>query len=393
MKLTDDLPKWVALPLRLALYAFVMFILFTVAYGIVIWRVANNSVECSDVVSSMEGGLKYAKGMVVCLRQKNGFLENLAMGSVYRAIDAMPNVPQEFVGTWDASQPRCSYRHKLGENGEFNSEPRGCSLSADIFHGVWGVYDNQLIWLPDEGVVWPPEINPMDVIDNDFFLLVEKDGSRTKFSRVASDPVSMQTDQGLKGQVEALPVEKIPADMALVTAPLRETLPNGEFALPDMLHLDEGDLVGPMGKEFDKATVNSEGGFNNLLSDGLIEKVHKVFNGHGHDCNLYPAQIYYKQDVVEKIVETSCFDQRNGFSEYPVILSISDDSVRELAEMNKYGFMYQSGSLKAVTDSNNNGRLELWLEGAICECDGEDNEPCDCTGTTVVEVPSIIVEK
>lgn len=184
MKLTDDLPKWIALPLRLVLYAFVMFILFNVATGVIKWRVMGNTEECISLTSKEKGALNHAKSMVQCLRLKNGFFENLLMGSVYRAIDAMPNVPKDFVGTWEASQPRCKYRHKLQENGVFISEPMSCSLSAEAFEGEWGVYDNRFIWLQNEGIVWPPDINPMDVVDKDFFLLVEKDGTRTKFSRV-----------------------------------------------------------------------------------------------------------------------------------------------------------------------------------------------------------------
>ncbi len=184
MKLTDDLPRWIAVPLRLVLYAFVMFILFNVALGFVKGSAMTNALECNGVASATPGGLAYAKSMVTCQRQRNGFLENLWMRPVFQAIDAMPNAPQEFVGTWDADQPRCSYRHTLAANGEFTSEPRGCSLSSETFHGAWGVYDNQMVWLVDGGKTWPPDINPMDVVDQDFFLLVERDGTRTRFRRV-----------------------------------------------------------------------------------------------------------------------------------------------------------------------------------------------------------------
>jgi len=195
------------------MYAFVMFILFNIALAFVKGNVINNTAECSAVVSQKEMGLKYAKNMVACLRQKNGFFENLLMASVYRAIDAMPNVPKEFVGTWDASQPRCNYRHTLEENGAFTSEPRDCSLSLDTFHGTWGVYDNQMIWLANEGMVWPPDINPIDTVDKDFFLLVEQDGSRTKFSRVIETPSSLAITSAPAATVES--AQSDITDMAL----------------------------------------------------------------------------------------------------------------------------------------------------------------------------------
>jgi hypothetical protein len=187
MKLTDDLPKWIKWPVRTVVYAVVLFVLFNVVVAVVQGRAASHALECSDATAANAKGLKYAQDMVACLRQKNGILENLLLGSVYRTIDAMPNAPQEFVGTWDALQPRCSYRHKLEANGEFTSVPMGCSLSAETFHGVWGVHDGRMIWLADEGVVWPPDINAMDVVDRDFFLLVERDGTRTRFTRAPAD--------------------------------------------------------------------------------------------------------------------------------------------------------------------------------------------------------------
>lgn len=190
MKLTDDLPKWIAWPLRLVLYAFVMYILFNIVLGVIKGRVINNTEECSGVVHSGSDGLEYAKGMVVCLKKKNGYLENLLLSSVFRAIETLPNAPKEYVGIWRASQPRCNYQHKLEADGRFTSEPLGCSLGSATYHGTWGVYDNQMIWLADEDGLWPPDINPIDRVDNDFFLLVEMDGTRTRFvrSETAAEP-------------------------------------------------------------------------------------------------------------------------------------------------------------------------------------------------------------
>lgn len=138
MKLTDDLPLWIALPLRLVLYAFVMFILFNIALAIVKGREAGNIAECAVLTSKEAGALTHARRMIQCLKQKNWFFENLHMDSIYRAVEAMPNLPNEFVGTWEASQPRCKYRHKLQENGVFISTPMDCSLSSETFTGEWG---------------------------------------------------------------------------------------------------------------------------------------------------------------------------------------------------------------------------------------------------------------
>jgi len=184
MRLSDDLPKWLAIPLRLLLYAFVMFILFNICLAIVKSRLLNNTLKCTEVTATSPGGLSHAKSMVACLRRENSYFEDLLMRPIYAAIDAMPNHPQELVGVWEAVQPRCTYRHTLKANGEFISEPVECSLGDDTFHGSWGVFDKQMLWLADEGLVWPPDINALDMVDKNFFLLTEKDGSRTRFTRL-----------------------------------------------------------------------------------------------------------------------------------------------------------------------------------------------------------------
>lgn len=386
MKLTDNLPNWIAWPLRLVLYAFVLFVLFSIAMGFINSKVMGNAAECNDVISGIEPGLKHARAMVTCLRKKNGLLENWMSDSVYRAIEALPNSPAEFVGTWEASQPGCSYRHKLEANGEFVSESKGCPGKFALyspFHGVWGVYDNKMIWLPDEGVVWPPVINPMDAVDKDFFLLVEQDGSRTKFLRVASE---LMIKEAVPDSKDRDGVQAAQDQTSSVATSSQESArhSDGEYAyLAESLHLEERNLTIPPGAAFDKLTVSGKEDLNKQLSSRLSEQVQNMVSKHG--CETFPLDVYHKQGTDEKIIQTSCFDQKNTANEYPVTFVSTSVSIRELAEMYRYGFMYQSGVLKAVTDINNNGHLELWLEGAICECDGEDNEPCDCTGTTVVE--------
>lgn len=231
MNLNADLPKWVAWPLRLLLYAFVMFILFNIAAALVAGRVANNTAECNAVVSGNGGALSHAKAMVSCLRSRNGIFENLLMRSLYNVIDGLPNAPVEFVGVWDATQPRCHYRHTLKANGEFISEPKGCSLSADTYHGVWGVYEDKMIWLPEEGLLWPPDINDMDVVDKDFFLLVEQDGTRTKFSRVREAATAAAGIQEQAGRTQSSVIQPVVPEGAL-----QQETPVTPPVLPDYMH-------------------------------------------------------------------------------------------------------------------------------------------------------------
>jgi hypothetical protein len=186
MKLTNNLPWWITLPLRLALYGVGAFIVFNLVMGIFNIRTVNNLTDCSSTPFKKEGGLEYTKSMTACIRQKNGFLGNWRMRSIFRIVDALPNAPKEFVGIWDASQPNCTYRYKLEDNGKYIAELQRCSLSGilPIYRGDWGVHDNKMVWMGDNYITWPPDINPIERIDSDTFILVESNGSRTKFSRL-----------------------------------------------------------------------------------------------------------------------------------------------------------------------------------------------------------------
>jgi hypothetical protein len=187
MKRTNKLPWWISLPLRLVLYGGGAFIAFNLVMNTFNIGTVNDFMDCSDMFPQKAGGIEYTKNMAACLKQKNGFLKNWWMRSTFRAIDALPNAPKEFVGTWDASQPNCTYRYKLEENGKYSARQQQCSLSGIVispfYSGDWGVYDNRMIWLGDNYMTWPPDINPIERIDSDTFVLVERNGSRTKFSR------------------------------------------------------------------------------------------------------------------------------------------------------------------------------------------------------------------
>ncbi|MDR0440847.1 MAG: hypothetical protein LBI59_07670 [Candidatus Accumulibacter sp.] len=190
MKWTDNLllPWWISLPLRLALYGGGAFIAFNLIMNTFNIGSVNNQMDCSDTSSKKAKGLEYAKNMAACLKQKNGPLKNWWMRSTFRTIDALPNAPKEFVGTWDASQPGCTYRYTLEENGKYSAEQRQCHLAGigvfPSYSGDWGVHNEKMIWLDNNFMVWPPDINPIERIDGDTFILVERNGSRTEFSRL-----------------------------------------------------------------------------------------------------------------------------------------------------------------------------------------------------------------
>lgn len=201
MNLNVDLPKWLAVPLRLLLYVIVIFVLFKIVQLFVMGRVAANIAQCSTsprFQAEMEA-LARTKDMMACIEHQNGWLENLAIKPLRDAINAMPSNPGQFVGGWRSEQPNCEYQFELKASGEFKAEPVACAISSETYTGIWGVHDDQMLWLYDSRGPWRPDINKLDVVDEDFFLLTELDGSRTRFRRVG---VSTTASAGTGGTTQ-----------------------------------------------------------------------------------------------------------------------------------------------------------------------------------------------
>ncbi len=194
MKLTSDLPNWIAWPLRFLFYAMVIFILYNISTAILTTRLSNNIAQCSGSMQARQGDdpLGHAKEMITCLESRNSFPENVFMTPLSNAIKALPNNPERFIGTWRSSQPKCDYLFELYLDGEFFAKPISCAISSRDFHGVWGVYENKMVWLYEQFNTWQPDINDMDVVSSETFLLLEKDGRRTLFTRVQENSFSQQ---------------------------------------------------------------------------------------------------------------------------------------------------------------------------------------------------------
>lgn len=187
MKLRDDLPSWVGWTIRTIAYGISLAIMGFALVLIARARIANNGLECMENVSVPNGpqpALLNAKAIDACLKQKSGFFANFLLRPLHQALQALPNAPCEYVGVWESSRPNCTYKITLQENGEFTAYPVQCAIGSDEYAGSWGVYDGTMIWLPNEGIVWPPDINPIVSPRADGFALIEKDGSRTSFLKI-----------------------------------------------------------------------------------------------------------------------------------------------------------------------------------------------------------------
>jgi hypothetical protein len=83
------------------------------------------------------------------------------------------------------------YRVTLRDDSQYIAEPvRDNTPGAQALSGSWGFNDGRMIWLPDTGRFWPPDINPVTDISDTSFSLREANGSTTRYELVERVPAS-----------------------------------------------------------------------------------------------------------------------------------------------------------------------------------------------------------
>lgn len=151
-------------------------------------RIVKSTMQCTEEPAFFSGkssALDRTKALLACLERRNSFLANFLIRSPRRILREL-NAPCLHVGVWRSSRPGCTYSVTLKDDGSFSSKPENCAISADFFSGSWGVSSNKMIWMYDNGRVWPPDVNKIETATNDFFTLIEENGSRTTFHRLGN---------------------------------------------------------------------------------------------------------------------------------------------------------------------------------------------------------------
>lgn len=391
MRLLDEVPSWIKFSMRLLIYPVALYFLYALGSGVAQMRIAGNVRECLKGATPTARGeaLASAKRLSGCIEQKNTVVENFVMRPHRRAIEAMPRNPSEFVGVWKSSQPGCEYRFVLKADGQFSSRPVSCAISVETYAGYWGVFEGKMVWLYEQGHVWPPDINAMDVVDKDFFLLTERNGSRTKFTRAQDVTVAekaMLTAGTGNSAAAATPAVAAPPSVPPVS--------ESPLVLGDSPTRWSDNRLKSMrpaldAEKFVRVELPSDPDWRQHVRPELVSALTKILAG--NECTKSGFSIYSKPGkAVRAIVGTDCEAREAGhvLSDYPLVIAVTDTEVRRI-DLSRQEFMYRSGTIEAFTDTDNNGLIEVWLTGAICECDGEGTEgetqDCNCQGTAVVE--------
>jgi len=189
LKLTQRLPWPFALAARIVCYSIALAISYGLLHFYASLQLAQRVEACHAHVTSV-ASLAQVKELDACLTEKGGLLERFLLRSFHKAVAALPNAPQSFVGTWTSTRPHCTYRVNLLATSEFEAEPIACDISSQPFEGLWGVDGNKMIWINESfnRLVLEPDVNPIESPTPDAFTLVEQDGSRTTFTRNGSSP-------------------------------------------------------------------------------------------------------------------------------------------------------------------------------------------------------------
>ncbi len=208
MGLRDPLPRPVAWITRIIGYtggAIAIAIAWYVAGSMLL---VTHYTECLQMPGTKGAAkptaLENAKLLVACVDARSGLVEALAFAPTKRLFSALPSAPCEYIGTWHSERETSLYRIALGADGQFLAEPvRTSDPDARNVTGSWGVVgarDNQrMVWLYDEGQIWPPDSNPVKEPGPAGFTLIEKDGSRTKFSRIGGSACAAAEDPRAAG--------------------------------------------------------------------------------------------------------------------------------------------------------------------------------------------------
>jgi hypothetical protein len=196
MGLRDPLPRsvsWITRTIGYSVGAVAIAVAWYVAGNVLLVKHYTDCMELpSQRGASKPTALESAKALVACVDGRSGLVETLAFWQTKRLFSALPSAPCDYVGTWRATREKSVYQITLRADGQFLAEPVQTSdRDARNLAGSWGVVgklDSQkMVWLYDEGRVWPPDVNPIKNARADGFTLVEENGSRTEFSRTGGE--------------------------------------------------------------------------------------------------------------------------------------------------------------------------------------------------------------
>lgn len=191
MALGGDLPSPVRFLTRLLGWGLGLLMMILIVTRIAGGGLAGHVVACSEGapgVARAADALAATQAFAACLERRSGFFERMALAPTLKMLRALPHAPCRFVGRWKSSKTAAGYEIALNGDGSFGARPWGARDGGETARGAWGVHDGRMVWLYDEGVQWPPDVNRIEIRGEHAFTLTEANGSKTDFLRFDALP-------------------------------------------------------------------------------------------------------------------------------------------------------------------------------------------------------------
>jgi len=132
------------------------------------------------------GSLFHAQRFSLCMFLKSSYLESRRLEPALLDVMSLGAAPCQYVGIWKSARSRSVYRVTMRDDSTFLSEPVtdfGPGRNGAGYSGYWGENEGRMVWLYDNGVAWPPDINRIESESPDKFTLIERNGERSEFVR------------------------------------------------------------------------------------------------------------------------------------------------------------------------------------------------------------------
>ena len=176
--------KWTLRVLVWGVAALMIFPLYRTGVAYTSIALAQNCMASTGLKGHLDDSLYFAQRFSLCMFLGSSYLESRRQEPALRDVMAMEAPPCEFVGIWKSARRKSVYRLTLKDDGRFTGEEMvdyGPTGGSEI-GGFWGEHAGRMVWIHNDGAIWPPDINPIEARSEDKFTLVEVNGERTEFT-------------------------------------------------------------------------------------------------------------------------------------------------------------------------------------------------------------------
>lgn len=139
-----------------------------------------------EAKSPQQSGLFRAQRFSLCMFLKSSYIESRRLEPRLRDVMALPSAPCQYVGIWKSSRSLSVHRITMRDDGTFTSEPMSDysrTRQPVGTSGYWGENEGRMVWIYNDGAIWPPDVNRIESQSTDKFSLIEVNGERTEFVR------------------------------------------------------------------------------------------------------------------------------------------------------------------------------------------------------------------